>query len=106
MACRRNQGIESEVIDLGALAKRFVKSLVYWLCQNAAIISQSHSPLIDYSARGSMVVFEQMKLLFRDPKEIGAKHKGRNLFSQASDVGSTTIVTEQVVREYPFMNFS
>jgi hypothetical protein len=34
------------------------------------------------------------------------KHKSRNSSSQKSDAGPTTIITEHVVREYPFIDFS
>ncbi|KAJ1384588.1 hypothetical protein SESBI_42417 [Sesbania bispinosa] len=72
-----HQGIESEVIDLGALAERLVNSSVYWLYQKVdrEAISQSHSPLKGNNACGSMVASELIKLLLREPKEIAAEHK-------------------------------
>lgn len=103
-----HQGIESEVIDLRALAERLVNSSIYWIRQkvDGETISQSHSPLKGNNVCDSMVASELIKLILREPKEIAAKHKSRNSFSQASDIGPTKMITEHVVREYPFMKFS
>lgn len=101
------QGIESEVIDLAALAERLVNSSIYWLCQKVdkETICKSHSPSKGQDACGSIVASELIKLLLRDPKELAAKHKGRNAFSQAPDPGPTTLITEYVIREYPLIKF-
>lgn len=108
---RIQQGIESDVIDLVALAERLVNSSIYWLCQKVdretIPLIQVHSPLKDNNACGSMVVSELVKQLLKDPKDIAAKHKSRDSSSQAFDAaGPTTIITEHVVREYPFITFS
>ncbi|CAL0316027.1 unnamed protein product [Lupinus luteus] len=97
-----HQGIESEDIDLVALAERLVSSSIYWLSQKVdkETVSESHSSSKGHNTHGSIVVSELIKLLLREPKELAAKHKGRNSFSQASDTGAATQVTEHVVREY------
>ncbi|XP_061342035.1 uncharacterized protein LOC133288321 [Gastrolobium bilobum] len=97
-----HQGIASEVIHLGALSERLVNSSIYWLRQKVdrENISECHSPLKGDNACGSVLATELIKLLLREPKELAAKHKSRNSFSQASDPGPTTLITEHVVREY------
>ncbi|XP_057457004.1 uncharacterized protein LOC130747956 [Lotus japonicus] len=97
-----HQGIESEVIDLGALAARLVNSSIYWLSQKVdkETMDQSHSPLKDDNASGSKVASELIKLLLREPKEIAAEHKSRSSFTQASDSGPTTTITDHLGREY------
>ncbi|XP_004517208.2 uncharacterized protein, partial [Cicer arietinum] len=99
---RIQQGIESDVIDLGALAERLVNSSIYWLRQkvDTETIPEIHSPMKDNNVRRRMVVSELIKLLLKEPKEIAAKHKSRNSSSQASDAGPTTIITEHAVRLY------
>ncbi|KAF1880899.1 hypothetical protein Lal_00011959 [Lupinus albus] len=94
-----HQGIESEDIDLAAFAERLVSSSIYWLCQKVdkETVSESHSSSKSHNTHGSIVVSELVKLLLRDPKELAAKHKGRNSFSQASDTGAATLVTEHVI---------
>ena len=106
------QGIESEVIDLGALAERLVNSSIYWLCQKDDGETNSVGQKNDretnsgcHKACSSMVASELIKLLLREPKELAAKHKRKNSFSQASKPGTTTQVTEHAVREYPFRKF-
>nr|KYP37707.1 hypothetical protein KK1_041076 [Cajanus cajan] len=83
LADRINRGIESESVDMGALAVRLVNSSIYWLCQkiDRETISQSQSPSKDHKACGSMIASELIKLLLREPKEIAAKHKSQNPFS-------------------------
>ncbi|XP_020204577.1 uncharacterized protein LOC109789931 isoform X2 [Cajanus cajan] len=104
LADRINRGIESESVDMGALAVRLVNSSIYWLCQkiDRETISQSQSPSKDHKACGSMIASELIKLLLREPKEIAAKHKSQNPFSQsqAFDSEPVTPVTELVVKEY------
>ncbi|TKY72652.1 hypothetical protein E2542_SST01395 [Spatholobus suberectus] len=104
LADRINRGIESEVVDMGALAERLVNSSIYWLSQKVGRenISQSQSPLKDNNACGSVIASELIKFLLREPKEIAAKHKSQNPFSQlqAFDSGPATPITEHVVREY------
>ncbi|OIW12543.1 hypothetical protein TanjilG_04707 [Lupinus angustifolius] len=94
-----HQGIESEDIDLVALAARLVSSSIYWLCQKVdkETVSESHSSSKGHNSRGSIVVSELTKLLLREPKELAAKHKGRNSLSQTSDTGAATQVTEHVI---------
>ncbi|KAJ1426520.1 hypothetical protein SESBI_10264 [Sesbania bispinosa] len=59
-----HQGIESEVIDLGALAERLVNSSIYWLYQKVdkEAISQSHSPL-KVSIRYELQILFRMEIL-------------------------------------------
>ncbi|KAI4352950.1 hypothetical protein L6164_007154 [Bauhinia variegata] len=97
-----NQGIESEVVDLGALAERLVNSSIYWLYQrfDGEGNSESETALTCNNARGGMVAAELINLLLREPKELAAKHKSSNPFSQASDPGLATLTTEHIVREY------
>ena len=109
LADRINRGIESEVVDTGALAERLVNSSIYWLCQKVdrETISQSQSPLKDHNACGSMIASELMKLLLREPKEIVAKHKSQNPSKlHLSMIGfHSGPIADHVVREYPFIKF-
>ncbi|KAK7342808.1 hypothetical protein VNO80_25764 [Phaseolus coccineus] len=104
LADRIKRGIESKVVDMGALAERLVNSCIYWLCQKVdkETVSQSQSPLKDHDTCGGMIASELIKLLLREPKEIAAEHKSQNSFSQSQtfDSGPTTPITEHVVREY------
>ncbi|KAH1150302.1 hypothetical protein GYH30_044366 [Glycine max] len=104
LADRINRGIESEVVDTGALAERLVNSSIYWLCQKVdrETISQSQSPLKDHNACGSMIASELMKLLLREPKEIVAKHKSQNPSKlHLSMIGfHSGPIADHVVREY------
>ena len=105
LADRIKRGIESEVIDMGALAERLVNCCIYWLCQKVdkETVSQSQSPLKDRDTCGGMIASELIKLLLREPKEIAAEHKSQNPFSQsqAFDSGPVAPTAEHVVREYP-----
>jgi hypothetical protein len=105
---RIQQGIESDFIELGALAQRLVNSSIYWLCRkvDSERIPQIHSPMKDNNGCGGVVFSELIKLLLKEPREKAVKHKSRNSSSQKSDAGPTTIITEHVVREYPFIDFS
>ncbi|KAK7313163.1 hypothetical protein VNO77_37638 [Canavalia gladiata] len=96
------QGIESEVIDLAVLAERLVTSSIYWLCPKGdkETISQSHSPSKGDDTCRDKIASELIKLLLREPKEIFAKYKSQKQFSQPSDTGPATLITEHV-REYP-----
>lgn len=109
LADRIKWGIESKVVDMGALAERLVNSCIYWLCQKVdkETVSQSQSPLKDHNTCGGMIASELVKLLLREPKEIAAEHKSQNPFSQsqALDSGSATPIAEHVVREYPSIKF-
>ncbi|CAJ1978457.1 unnamed protein product [Sphenostylis stenocarpa] len=104
LADRINRGIESEVVDMGALAERLVSSSIYWLCQKVdkETISQSQATLEDHNNCGSTIASDLIKLLLREPKEIAAEHKSQNPFSQfqAFDSGPATPISERVVREY------
>ncbi|XP_050872762.1 uncharacterized protein LOC127075319 isoform X1 [Lathyrus oleraceus] len=103
LSSRIQQGVESNTIDLLALSERLVNSSIYWLCKKVdrETIPQIDSHMNDNKARGSVIASELIKLLLKDPKEIAAKHKSRNLFSQLSDAaGPATIITEHAVREY------
>ncbi|KAI5424238.1 hypothetical protein KIW84_030442 [Lathyrus oleraceus] len=103
LSSRIQQGVESNTIDLLALSERLVNSSIYWLCKKVdrETIPQIDSHMNDNKACGSVIVSELIKLLLKDPKEIAAKHKSRNLFSQLSDAaGPATIITEHAVREY------
>lgn len=106
LSSRIQQGIESDTIDLLALSERLVNSSIYWLSKKVdrETIPQIDSHMNDNKACGSVIASELVKLLLKDPKEIAAKHKSRNSSSQLSDAaGPTTIITEHVVREYPFI---
>ncbi|MED6144923.1 hypothetical protein PIB30_020045 [Stylosanthes scabra] len=141
LSTKIQQGIESEVIDLGAMAKRLVNSSIYCLCRKDSRETKSEGQegrretnsegqkggretnsegqkcVRETNSEGqhddreisdeghnapssSIVASELIKFLLREPKELAAKYKSRNSFSQASEPGCTTQVKEHAAREY------
>lgn len=104
LSSKIQQGLESEGVDLGALAERLVNSSIYWLYQKRGMKSPSESQNLEVKsddACGS-IVLELTKVLLREPKELAAKHKDNIPSFQASDPGCTGFASKDVVREYPF----
>lgn len=99
------QGLESEGVDLGALAERLVNSSIYWLYQKQDIenTSESQTPAVKPDdACSSIAVTELTKLLLREPKDLIAVHKNTDPSTQASDPRPAGVRSESIVREYPF----
>ena len=97
------EGIESDGVDLGALAERLVSSSIHWLCQKfemEASESQNIELKVD-DPRGTKAVAELIKLLVKEPKDLAAKHKNNDPSFESSDPGSTRLTSEKLVREYP-----
>ncbi|XP_010442846.1 PREDICTED: uncharacterized protein LOC104725809 [Camelina sativa] len=89
-----NQGIESEEIDLSALAERLVKSCVFYCSQRAEK---------DYSCESGtllLVAEELTKILLKEPKDIVAKFKKKDSLSTASEQKSDEAAPSSIVREY------
>ncbi|XP_030535630.1 uncharacterized protein LOC115744539 [Rhodamnia argentea] len=88
------QGIDSEGVDLGALAERLVKSCTFYLYQNfeSEIAAENQC---------SRVAAELMKLVLLDPKDFTEKNKIRDQSCPKSD--STASVC--VIREYELQIF-
>ncbi|KAG7973609.1 hypothetical protein I3843_06G005600 [Carya illinoinensis] len=102
LSSKIQQGLESEGVDLGALAERLVNSSIYWLYQKRGMKSPSESQNLEVKsddACGS-IVLELTKVLLREPKELAAKHKDNIPSFQASDPGCTGFASKDVVREY------
>ncbi|KAF3432889.1 hypothetical protein FNV43_RR23991 [Rhamnella rubrinervis] len=97
------QGVESEGVDLGALAQRLVSSSIYSLNRKCEIetISESQTSDIKSKDSGGCYIAELFKLLLSDPKDLIVKHKSNPSF-QASDPGSAS---EKIVREYELQIF-
>ncbi|KAL4358397.1 hypothetical protein AHAS_Ahas09G0282600 [Arachis hypogaea] len=125
LSTKIQQGIESEDIDLGAMAKRLVNSSIYWLCRKDSRETNSEGQKggretnseVQHDDReisneghnapsSSIVASELIKFLLKEPKELAAKYKSRNSFSQASEPRRTKQVTEHAAREYPLTMFS
>ncbi|KAK9291920.1 hypothetical protein L1049_019872 [Liquidambar formosana] len=102
--CKKIQdGLESNGVDLGALAERLVRSSVHWLYQKHEIDTTSESQIAAINSDdtcGSMAAGELTKLLLREPKDLSQKHKNNNPSSQAADPMSTGFTSEHIVREY------
>lgn len=97
------QGLESEAVDLGALAYRLVSSSIYWLNQKHETKTPAESQTLVKSGNiNDLVAAELLKLLLRDPKDMVARHKSYDPSLQASDPGSEGLTSEIIVREYPF----
>ncbi|EOA12861.1 hypothetical protein CARUB_v10025829mg [Capsella rubella] len=88
------QGIESEEIDLSALAERLVKSCVFYCSQRAEK---------DYSCESGallLVTEELTKMLLKEPKDIVAKFKKKDSSSTAIGQKSDQAAPSSIVREY------
>lgn len=101
------EGIESEGVDLGALAERLVSSSIYWLYQKFRMeTSEAQNTDLEVDdPYGSKAVVELIKLLVKDPKDLAAKHKNNNPPSESSDPSLTRLTSEKIVREYPCLFF-
>ncbi|XP_030442200.2 uncharacterized protein LOC115664404 [Syzygium oleosum] len=98
------QGIESEGVDLGALAERLVKSCTLYIYQNfeseMAAANQSPSVNADDACCGR-VAAELMKLVLLDPKDFTEKNKMRDQSCPKSDSTASACV----IREYELQIF-
>ena len=90
------QGIESEEIDLAALAERLVKS---------CLLHSSQRLEKDFSCESGsllLVTEELTKMLLKEPKDLVAKFKKKHLSSTASEQKSDEASPSSIIREYPF----
>ncbi|KAM6586699.1 hypothetical protein CsatA_009304 [Cannabis sativa] len=92
------QGLESEAVDLGALAQRLVNSSINWLkkkCE-AEAASEGQLPVISsQDTTGSFHNTELLKLLLKDPKDLISKCRSNDPPIQSSEASS-----EKIIREY------
>ncbi|CAL5367434.1 unnamed protein product [Camellia sinensis] len=96
-------GLESKGVDLQILAERIVNLSIYWLYQrNESDNSmESQTPLVKSDgSSGKIVAGNLIKLLLKEPKELKEKHKDNDPALTASDPGSTSFVSEIIVREH------
>ena len=101
------QGLESEVVDLGALAERLVSSAIYWLSekhevQGGTSDDQPIARKFDSSISCS-VATKLNKLLLREPEDLATKPKIHGLSFDESSLGSAGQTSEHIVREYPWI---
>ncbi|KAF8008754.1 hypothetical protein BT93_K2418 [Corymbia citriodora subsp. variegata] len=94
------QGIESEGVDLGALAERLVKSCTLYIYQNfeSEMAVSNQSPANADDACCSRVAAELMKLVLLDPKDFSERNKTRDQSCPKSDSAC-------VIREYELQIF-
>ncbi|CAN8244508.1 unnamed protein product [Cochlearia groenlandica] len=88
------QGIESEEIDLSALAERLVKSCVFYSSQRAEK---------DYSCESGnflLVTEELIKMLLKEPKHLVANYNKKNSSSTVDKHKSDEATPNIIVREY------
>ncbi|CAF1756185.1 hypothetical protein Bca4012_044517 [Brassica carinata] len=88
------QGIESEEIDLAALAERLVKS---------CLLHSSQRLEKDFSCESGsllLVTEELTKMLLKEPKDLVAKFKKKHLSSTASEQKSDEASPSSIIREY------
>ncbi|KAF8412160.1 hypothetical protein HHK36_000117 [Tetracentron sinense] len=101
--CQKIQhGLESEKLDLGALAEHLVDSSILWLYwkhetnNNTTTTTPPEQPDDTY---GGMVAADLVEHLLKEPKDLAVKYKGCDPSSHAS--GPNTVYTsENIVREY------
>ena len=93
------QGIESEEIDLAALAERLVKSCLLHSSQrlekDCSCESGSHL----------LVTEELTKMLLKEPKDLVAMFKKKKSSSTASEQKSDEASPSSIIREYPYYFF-
>ncbi|KFK26895.1 hypothetical protein AALP_AA8G307500 [Arabis alpina] len=88
------QGIDSEEIDLAALAERLVKSCLLYSSQRLEK---------DYSCENGtllLVTEELIKVLLKEPKDLIAKFKKKDSSSMASEQKSDEAAPGSIIREY------
>ncbi|CAH2070180.1 unnamed protein product, partial [Thlaspi arvense] len=88
------QGIESEEIDLAALAERLVKS---------CLLHSSQRLEKDYSCESGtllLVTEELTKMLLKEPKDLVAKFKKKHSSSTGSEQKSDEPAPSSIIREY------
>ncbi|XP_031249021.1 uncharacterized protein LOC116106860 [Pistacia vera] len=103
LSIKMQQGLESEGVDLGALAERLVNSSIYWLYQKQDIenTSESQTPAVKPDdACSSIAVIELKKLLLREPKDLIAMHKNNDPSTKESNPRPARFTSESIVREY------
>lgn len=96
LSSKIKQGIESEEIDLSALAERLVKSCVFYSSQRVEK---------DYSCESGtllLVTEELSKMLLKEPKDLVVKFKNKNLSSTETEQKSDEAAPSSILREYPF----
>ncbi|XP_004152317.2 uncharacterized protein LOC101202960 isoform X1 [Cucumis sativus] len=103
------QGLESEVVDLGALAERLVSSAIYWLSekhevQGGTSDDQPIARKFDSSISCS-VATKLNKLLLREPEDLATKPKIHGLSFDESSLGSAGQTSEHIVREHELQIF-
>ncbi|EXB72480.1 hypothetical protein L484_000762 [Morus notabilis] len=83
---RIQQGLESEAVDLGALAQRLVNSSIHWLNKKCDTETTSKSQIPDATSQDttSLLGAKLLNLLLRDPKDLIAKGRSNDPSSQAS----------------------
>lgn len=105
LSSKIQQGLESKVVDLGALAERLVSSAIHWLSQKQEVQGTSDDDQANVrksdSSLSCTVVTELNKLLLREPKDLATKPKINGLAFEECSPGSTGQTSENVVREYP-----
>ncbi|KAJ0042532.1 hypothetical protein Pint_17624 [Pistacia integerrima] len=102
LSIKMQQGLESEGVDLGALAERLVNSSIYWLYQKRDIenTSESQTPAVKPNdACSSIAVIELMKLLLREPKDLIAMHKNNDPSTKESNPRPARFTSESIVRD-------
>lgn len=106
LSSKIQQGLISEVVDLGALAERLVSSAIYWLSQKHEVQGTSDN---QPNARNSdstlscTVATELNKLLLREPKDLATKPKNNDFSFEECSPGSTGQSSGNIIREYPFL---
>ncbi|KAJ6672783.1 hypothetical protein OIU85_014062 [Salix viminalis] len=93
------QGLESEEVDLGALAERLVNASIYWLyqkCEKETTLENQTTDIKSGSATASLVAIELAKLLLREPKDLAAIYKD----SDASNPSYAEATSENIARVY------
>lgn len=107
LPCKIQLGIESEEVELGPLANRLVKSSIYWLYQKheKETVSESQMHVVrSDDPSGRIVADELTKLTLKDPKDLAAMYRNRDLSSQVSNPSAAEVTSGHIFREYPLFS--
>ncbi|XP_023527519.1 uncharacterized protein LOC111790725 [Cucurbita pepo subsp. pepo] len=108
LSSKIQQGLESEVVDLGALAERLVSSAIYWLSQKYEVQGtsddQPNARKFD-SSISCAIATKLNKLLLREPEDLATKPKIDGLPFEECSPRSTGQTSDSIVREHELQIF-
>lgn len=108
LSSKIQQGLESKVVDLAALAERLVSSTIYWLSQKHEVQGTSDDEPDATKSDSSIscaVATKLNKLLLREPEDLATKPKIDGLPFEECSPGAAGQTSENIVREHELQIF-